>query len=211
MVTCLLNQIKPVVLSSHRVQYNNDILKKVSEGDEGAFAELFDEYKDSLYTLVLKITQSAIAAEDVLQEVFLRIWLHRSELHAIENFQAYIAVVTRRVVLNEIRKQNRVRQRHDLYQQSLLPQGMADALDGLQEKQHLDALHKSLTRLPPQQAAVFRLIKLQGLSREEAAVELRVSPETVKKHLGKAVRTVRAFLLVHLDDRLLISFLFVIG
>lgn len=181
-----------------------DLLQLVAAGDQGAFTTLFDHYKDGLYTLAWGLTRSDSIAEDILQEVFLKIWLHRAELGIVENFRGYLVVVTRRVILNELRKTDRSKRREQLYASNNESPGLDAIIDQLQEKQYSQLLQQALQTLPPQQASVFDLIKTQGYSREAAAGILQLSPETVKKHLERAMRTIRAFLLAHLDSTLLL-------
>lgn len=184
-----------------------ELIRLVASGSEVAFTRLFDFYKNDLYYLAFSITRSADVSADVLQEVFLKIWIRRSELVDIENFRGYLVVVTRRVILNELRKQERLKNREDNFTQGEPTATTDDAVNQLQEKQYSVLLDNVLQQLPAQQATVFRLIKLQGYSREMAAQEMGLSPETVKKHLERAVRTVRAFMLVHLGDQSLLLFL----
>ncbi|WP_164735475.1 RNA polymerase sigma factor [Pseudoflavitalea rhizosphaerae] len=181
-----------------------ELLHLISEGDETAFARLFDRFKDDLYYLTLSLTKSAAAAEDVLQEVFLKIWLNRKELPSIDNFHGYLVVMTRRVILNQLRKLERQKNRELTVQQSMPTEITDDAVDRLQAKQYDSLLQSVLELIPTQQAAVFRLVKLRGLSREETASEMGLSPETVKKHLERAMKSIRAMLLVRMEDALLL-------
>lgn len=189
---------------SKELPNEKELLHLISEGDETAFARLFDRFKDDLYYLTLSLTKSAAAAEDVLQEVFLKIWLNRKALPSIDNFHGYLVVMTRRVILNQLRKLERQKNRELTVQQSMPTEITDDAVDRLQAKQYDSLLQSVLELIPAQQAAVFRLVKLRGLSREETASEMGLSPETVKKHLERAMKSIRAMLLVRMEDALLL-------
>lgn len=179
-------------------------MRSASGGSEEAFGQLFYRYKDGLHRLVKGFTGSAAMADDVLQEVFVRIWIHKHRLQGVGNFPAYLAVVTRRVLLNELRHEGRMKK----YQAKAAEESGGVDLDSIEDRlqhQHFSTLiQKGAARLSPQQAAVFRLVKLQGMTRNEAAEALGISPESVKTHLERAMRNMRAFLLRHVDDPLLL-------
>lgn len=187
------------------------LLVQIAHGNEAAFATLFDHFKDDLYYLTFSLTKSAAIAEDVLQEVFLRIWMRRAELPAIDNFRGYLVVVVKNTVLNEFRKQNRLRNREGQFSKTAVTVAYNDAIDRLSTRQYDSLLQQALQLLPAQQATVFRMIKLDGLSRQEVASQLGLSPETIKKHLERAMKAVRAFMLVHLDDTVLLLLMAVSG
>ncbi|MFY0255504.1 RNA polymerase sigma factor [Chitinophaga sp. 30R24] len=194
---------------SHSLAHERALLEQIAAGNEAAFTTLFDHYKDALYSLTWSLTRSYSVADDVLQEVFLKIWLNRDALGTIDNFHGYLVVVTRRVILNELRKQDRLKMREQHYSQNIAPADVDDIENLLQEKQYAEVLRQGMQQLSEQQAAVFRLIKLQGHSREDAAKALKLSQETVKKHLERAMRTIRAFLLTYLDHPLLLFLLII--
>ncbi len=182
---------------------DSDLVELIAKGDHVAFTKLFDRYRDALYSLAWSLTRSFDVADDILQEVFLKIWLKRTELKEIENFHGYLVIVTRRVILNELRRLGRIKLREDSFKENAPLTSFDDLVDRLQEKQYTQILQKGLQQLSEQQAMVFHLIKQQGYSREEASKELNLSQETVKKHLERAMRTIRAFMLANLDNPLL--------
>ena len=82
------------------------MLQDVARGDEHAFARLFHAYRDKLYGFIVKITGSRELAEDVVQDVFLKIWTHRSNLHEVENFNAYLFRMSHNQVMNGLKRMN---------------------------------------------------------------------------------------------------------
>lgn len=183
---------------------DQELIQRISTGDEAAFTVLFDQYRDKIYSLAWNLTRSLDTADDILQEVFLKIWIRRAELPAIDNLHGYLVVVTRRVILNELRRTGRTKKRESLFSEYAGMPSLDDTFGRLDEKEYLEILNKGVSQLSPQQAQVFRLIKQQGYSREEVSHALQISPETVKKHLERGTRNLRAFLLAHLEDPLLL-------
>ena len=91
----------------------NDLLLRVAGGDEHAFSELFNTHHQLLGTHIYRITGSAELAEEVVQDVFLKIWLSRESLAAVQHFRAYLFVISKNHALNCLRKiaKERLRQK----------------------------------------------------------------------------------------------------
>ena len=182
------------------------MLKKIREGDEEAFSALFNLFKDDVYHLSMSLTRSAEIAEDIVQDIFLKLWLQRADLPVIDNFNAYMATVTRNTIINLFRANNRLRKREYFFQEYIGTAATgSDFADKIQEKQYNEILEKILLVLPTQQAKVFRCIKQQEMSRNDTAMVLGLSPETVKKHLERALKNIRALLIAHFNDQLLLQ------
>jgi RNA polymerase sigma-70 factor (family 1) len=175
-----------------------ELLMRIAAGDEAAFTALFDAYKDKIYSIAMRLTRNAAVAEEIVQDVFLKIWLKRQGLAEVEHFRAYLFTATRNEVISAIRR---------LARRRVLVAGAAKA--GLTEVNDTDSLlldreyqailRQAVEQLPPQQQKVYRLMKEQGLRRDQAAEQLGMSPETVKMHLALAMRSVRAFCIARLD------------
>lgn len=163
----------------------------VARGDEAAFHALYSHHRDHVYNIALRLLQSASLAEDVLQEVFLKIWLGREKLPKINCFSAYLNTITRNHIYNTLRKQAY----EELLLERLFPLQMASlrgtALDNISYRELQEALQKVVATLTPQQKRVFELSRMEGLKHEDIARQLNVSRETVKKHVSEALRMVR--------------------
>src|SRR5678810_238059 len=81
-----------------------ELLALIAKGDEIAFSKLFLQFKDRIYSIAFKLTKSTIAAEEIVQEVFLKIWLKRANLTDIENFSAYLFIITRNDVYKSLKQ-----------------------------------------------------------------------------------------------------------
>lgn len=179
-------------------QNEKELLRKVSQGDESAFTVLFDAYKDKIYTIALRLTNSPSNAEEIVQDVFLKIWLKRDTLTAVEHFRAYLFTATRHHVFNALK-------RLSLHRQLVgeIARGLTDESNEtenmLLDKEYQSILREAVEQLPPQQQQVYRLMKEQGLKREQVAELLKISPQTVKQHLAQAMRSIRAFCVARLD------------
>ena len=160
---------------------------------ETDFKCLFDRYKNRIYGYVLALTHSAYIAEEITQEIFIKLWICRDMLGDLHNPEAYLVSMARNKSLNYLRKsaheskmlqelQNRmIRDTNNVEEQSLL----SDQNSLLQE---------AMARLSPQRRLVYRLSRDQGLNHLEIASRLHVSPNTVRNHLVTALKLIRKHL-----------------
>lgn len=167
------------------------LIALVADSDENAFRVIFDQYRDMVHGMAFHLLKNTISAEDVLQEVFLKIWKNNSRLPEIENFKAYLLTVTRNQVYTRFRSMAReallletLEKREQLAEDPRI-------LDTLSAKELEDALQVAMSMLTGQQKKVFELSRIQGLKHAEIAAQLGLNRETVKKHMTDALRTIR--------------------
>jgi RNA polymerase sigma-70 factor (ECF subfamily) len=169
------------------------LISRVAQGDKDAFTLLFHAYKDKLFSFVHDITGSTAKAEDIVQEVFLKIWEKQHHLSQIDNFNAYLFRMCRNYAIDQFRKLNR----EILLHSSLLQQdniSMAGADEAVLQKELRQKLQEAVDQLPPQQKRVFILHKEKGFKLLEIAEELDLSVSTVQNHLFRAVGNIRHYL-----------------
>lgn len=171
----------------------NLILVRVAAGDQSAFNTLFETYHQRIYSFAFFLTHSELLAEEVTQEIFIKIWNHRSELLELNFFDAWLKTVIRnhcytflnrlakeKIILDEINKQettelNTTEDKIFFYDYSTL-------------------LKRALNRLPKQQRKVFILSRQEGVKNEDIAKMMNLSINTVKCHKKAALRNIRIFL-----------------
>ena len=166
------------------------ILLLVSEGNEIAFGKLYEQYKDRVYYISRKFFKSQSIAEDIVQDVFVKIWMSRERLSVIDNFSAYVSAILRNNIYNRLRK---------LANEELFIRKTSITnveyhnytLDNVLLKESQDLLAKAIAQLPPQQKKAFELSRIKGKKHEEIARLMNISKETVKKHVMEASRTLK--------------------
>lgn len=165
------------------------------EGDkyEPDFKRLFDIYKNRVFGYVLALTHSPYIAEEITQEIFIKLWLCRNTLGGLNNPEAYIFSMARNKTLNFLRKSaHESRVLRELQNQMIPGNNNVEEQSLLSDRQSL--LEEALTRLPPRRRLVYQMSREQGLNHLEIANRLRVSPNTVKNHLVTALRFIRTYL-----------------
>ena len=176
-----------------------DVLTRIAAGDEEAFSLLFNHYRNRIYTIAYKLTESAPLSEEILLDVFLKVWLKRERLPELEHFTAYLFTITRNHVFSTLKQLSLRRQAEDEVRldEYLLQSSNTDY--SLMDKEYREILQQAVNSLSARQREVYALIKEQGMKREEAAVLLNLSPETIKRHLAEAMHAIRVYCIARLD------------
>lgn len=172
------------------VKNEADLLALVAKGSERAFAELFDAYYKQLGEYVYKLTESMEVTEEIVQDVFIKIWLKREVLTDLNNFSNYLFILSKNQTLNHLRKKanDKVRQLEWL-KQFEEEADLSD--DAIVIEEYRSLLDDAIEKLPPQQKKVYKLSREERLKHEEIAKLLNLSPETVKKHMKLALRFIK--------------------
>ena len=172
------------------------LILQISKGDEYAFRMLFDQYRDKIFSIAWKITGVRSAGEDVVQEVFIKLWMNKEKLAEVENLNAYVNKITRNHILNNLRKvaYEQTFLEDLIKEQSVNTEKVSDPVL-YNELQNL--VHRAIQQLSPQQKKVFQLSRTEGLKHAEIAAQLNISRSTVKDHMVEALRSIKIFLNAH--------------
>lgn len=162
----------------------------IAKGNEKAFKILYDEYFIRLSAYVFKFCKSASLTEDVLQEVFMKLWVNRSALNDVEIPEAYILSIAKNTTIDWLRK---------LARQTTLVVDLTAQIEECgneaENKMSVDTLESliavALSQLSEQKQKVYQLSKIEYLSHDEIAAKLHLSKSTVKNHLSETMKHVR--------------------
>ncbi|MEO6549377.1 MAG: RNA polymerase sigma-70 factor [Ferruginibacter sp.] len=169
------------------------LLPLIAKGDEIAFKQLYDQYFTRLSAYVFKLCKSASITEDVLQEVFIKLWLNRSVCTPIESAEAYILSIAKNTTIDWLRKLSR--QTTLIVDLSTQVAECGNAAENKLSLENLESLiTKALSQLSSQKQQVFQLSKVVGFSHDEIADELHLSKSTVKNHLSETLKHIRKHL-----------------
>ena len=167
------------------------LLSKISLYDDAiAYKELFVLYHTKLVQFSSSITQSKESAEEVVSDVFLKIWKNRSVLPTIENFNLYIYIITKNLSINYLHKQKR-------HQPFSLDNVVVEFRSAYLDPEELmitgemhKRLHQAISELPPKCQLIFKLVKEDGLKYREVAELLHLSIKTIENQMTIALRRV---------------------
>ena len=170
-----------------------DLLALVANGDEKAFATLFHHYRPKIYSYAFHLFRNIGLADELVQEVFLKVWLNRNKLPHILKFESWIFIITRNQVFDTLKQMAREAAARKQMAHFLDPE--ADLVeDHVLTKENEARLQNALNHLSPQQKLIFTLSRQEGMKHEEIATRLNISRNTVKTHLVHALKTLKDLL-----------------
>ena len=173
------------------------LLCHVAEGDETAFGQLFNAYHQRLGAYIYRLTESFSSTQEIVQDVFVKIWLKRATLPNIQSFEAYLFTAARNHVYNYLRSIARQRAQQAALEASLPSDSAAQVWEEKEEEVALmDLLDEAVDQLPSQQKNVYILHRREHLSHAQIAERMHLSVETVKKHMSLALHSIRDYLSV---------------
>ena len=181
-----------------------ELIRLIAGDDEIAFRELFERYSDNIYGVAMAYTKSADAAEEIVQDVFVKIWMNRNKLLQVERFDDYLFIVARNYILNYLRnnKKNKqfTTQLFDHFgEHTITPE------DEFLVKESQKLIEQAVAALPPQQQMVYELRRRQDLSLEDIAGQMNISRNTARNHLNQALKQIKEYLRTHSGDALFLA------
>ena len=166
------------------------LLSRLKEGDEKAFTTIYIRYNKMLYVLAYKYLKDSFRAEDIVQQVFLKLWEARSLFAGAINLRNYLYTSAKNLILNEIRDNFSDMEKNYAVIQNT-PEFEDKLQSALEEKDLFQHFYKILAELPEQKRKVCLLKIRDNLSNQEVADKLHISVPTVKSHYSQAIKLLR--------------------
>lgn len=178
----------------------SDIQQRLLENDETALKLLYEEYGNQLLQFAFAVIPLRPVAEEIVADVFIKVWEKRQRIATVENLKMYLYITTRNIAYSYYRKYNRKRT-VDL-DELTLPYYQIDNTpeDALITAEVLQAIHEAVNNLPPKCKLVFKLVKEDGLKYREVAELLELTPKTVENQIAIALKKIHAAVAVHLPN-----------
>lgn len=169
-----------------------EIVQRVSEGDEYAFAELFHYYSSRLHVHINAIVKQPDAVDDILQETFVRVWLNRDKLTEIINIRSWIFTIASNVCYNHLRTSIREEQRLQKLARSDV--NSESGYDRMDFKEIRLLVAEAVQLLSPQRKKIWYLLRDAGLRQTDVAKKLGISVSTVKNTMTQSLELIRGHL-----------------
>lgn len=166
----------------------NDIFSLIKQGDESAFEQMFREHYQALCAFANSYLLDLDNAEEIVQNVFYKIWERRETLEINTSIKSYLFSSVRNACLNEL-KHDKVKQEHEGFVKATQSEGKEDGL--LEQKELGYEINEAIESLPERCKEVFKLNRLEGLKYREVAELLNISEKTVEHQMGKALKVLR--------------------
>lgn len=176
----------------------NDTLlaQKISEGSEKAFREIYDRYHIQIFFIAKKYIKDSNLAEDVVQDIFVKLWEKRHRMAQIKSVKAFLFTMVRNHVFNILRdRKSEMISISEVTEKTLPVQNLTE--NELQYREYERVLEKGISELSDRKREVFKLRTLKGLSNSEVAEILQIHIRTVKTHYYNGSKHIRAYLKNH--------------
>jgi len=177
-------------MALYKLHNESELLNLIATGDEHAFAILFQAYYNQIGEFVQLLTHNMEITEEIVQEVFTKIWINRQSLSQINRFDAYLFILCRNHTLNHIRKLVAERSKQEEYVR--VAEKVDKVVDADESKDYHGLIEKAVRLLPAQQQQVF-VLRQQGFKNPEISQQMNLSIESVKKYQYLAMRFIRKF------------------
>ena len=170
---------------SYDLYTDNELTTLLQQGNESAFAELYNRYWLELYDTAYHRLKNKEQIEDIIQDVFEKLWIRRAELH-IENAQAYLHTAIRFRIFNYAERNAAHESFFEPFESIAFTPAGAD--EKILEKELIDLLNAYIESLPKKRRNIFLLRIRHNLTTKEIASRLKVSQKTVQNQLGTTMQ-----------------------
>jgi RNA polymerase sigma-70 factor (ECF subfamily) len=170
-----------------------ELLSLVKRGNQQAFTSLFYSYKDKLLGFLLRITGSREESEDIVQEVFMKIWQDRGNANQIKNLNAYIFKIAQNQMIDNIRKFSK--EKISFSDMEMEVEEIDTKPDDIfLEKERSQIFQDAVNQLSSQQKKIYQYHREQGMPLKEIATAMNLSLSTVQNHINRALKNIREYL-----------------
>lgn len=166
------------------------LVKRLKNDDKIAFEELFKMYSERIYYFTIRYVKNKEEAEEITQEVFVRLWNRRFDLKLELSFSSYLFMIAKNAVIDLLRK----RQKESVINEDITQDANSIAEqsnNSIEYKELLDIVSNSIAELPEKRQQIYLMIRNEGLSYKEIAEKLNISIKTVESHMRLALQQLK--------------------
>lgn len=172
---------------------DRELLLLIRKDDKVAFYNLYERYCNRLYGFVLRYVKLKTDSEEIVQEVFIKIWENRDKIDA-SKFESFLFTIAHNSIISMFRKRSAEMKYRDYLKSLQKFEDSSDATLNLQINELNNEIQSLLNKLTPRQQEVFHLSRTDGLKHKEIAKKLNISVNTVKKHITNTTTYLKAHL-----------------
>lgn len=171
---------------------DKELLIRLAEDNQCAFSIIYIRYHAILYTFILRYVKNPHTAEEILQQIFVKLWELRKAIYIHTTLKSYLYAMGRNTVLNYIRNSQRA-MLHNYKIAQIIPDSEDESARFSSDPTIIDYLEKAIRQLPLQQRTVITM-RREGLKAKEIADKMSISIHTVNTHYRDGIKTLRALL-----------------
>lgn len=184
--------------------YEFELLKRLQSGDQLAFEALYQNYSKEIYRKLVQMVKNVTLAEELTQDVFVKIWNKREVINIDQPFRFYLLTLANNIVNDFYRKVARDRKLQDeiIAASTELYNPTEEQIYYKESKELMD---QAINNLPAQQKLVFTMCKIEGKSYEEVSKLLGISTSTISNHIVKGTKSIKLHFFTSKKDLLLLA------
>ena len=171
---------------------DKQLIRAIKNGDTKSFSKLFEKYYDKYFSFACALLHDTDAAEDVLQNVFLKIWLGRERLDENRSIENYLLVSVRNEIFDWLRlKYNQVVVHEEDVEKEDVSADIEASLAWAETSDKMDAI---IRKMPPQRQRIFLMSRYSNMSSKAIADSLDLSVRTVERHIYLALKDLKSII-----------------
>lgn len=183
---------------------DSELMKRLRKGDRTAFKQIFNRYEKKLLFYTMAIVKSKGQAKDIVQETLIKLWMNRQKLDSNQSLSGYLHTIARNMSLNHLKRAGYDEKlRETMWEKIQEIQQRVKVEEDLFGRESSLLVQEAIQQLSPRRKQVFKLSREEGLTHQEIASQLDISPNTVKNQIVSAMKEIRAYLQRHSDIALL--------
>lgn len=181
-----------------RKKTDTELVNLLIRDNETAFSELYVRYKDKLHYFCLSLLKSEEETNDIVQEIFIRLWESRIFINPNLSFSSFLYTIARNRILNYFRDMD-----IDAKAKSILAQNKPVEEDVIESNliytEYQNILKEAIEQLSPQRKKIFNMSRMDNLTHKEIAEQLGISVNTVQEHISESLRVIKTYFGKHSD------------
>lgn len=191
-------------MSYQNLNNDQDLLQQLAAGNEKAFKVLFDIYRNRLFYYISRFIKSEQVAEELVMDVFMKIWMGKELVTQINNFDAFLFRIAHNKSIDFLRSAAKDPRLKELLWEEIQVASKESADTSVLVHEYEEKIREAIALLSPQQKKAYRLSREQDLTHDQIAGQLNISKATVNNHIVEAQRFIRNYLSKNLDLAIII-------
>jgi RNA polymerase sigma-70 factor (family 1) len=171
-----------------------ELLSLIAEGDEPAFRVFYDRYWEKLYNYLMRIIKSREITEEIVIDIFLKLWTGREYLLNIQHLDSFLRKVAYNKAMDFFKIASRDAQLKRIIAHNMIHEESIGADHRLLDNESRDILQQAIQQLSPQRRLIFTMSREEGLTHDQIAQQLNLSRNTVRNSIAEALKTIRHYL-----------------
>lgn len=173
-----------------------ELIQQFINGSEKAFKDLYSQYRPLLYKFIQTFINDSNLTDDIVQEVFIAVWLNRKNIDSNKSFPSYLLTSARNRIYDVFKETSKNR--------TMLEQNWRNLNHARNETEEMlatlelnELVENAIKQLSSRKKAIFELSKLKGKTHAQIAAELGISQNTVKNHMVESLKSIKEFIRIH--------------